>query len=118
MDFSQVSLIIVIMFQTAYHINNPIGCILFTFTSTETNRRNLFLSHFSILPQYRRYGYGRCLFESALEYSRYNRDTIESISLEVNINNPVVMKMYRKYGFTVTGMAKENTRFVMTVKNC
>lgn len=57
----------------------------------------------AVLPELRRRGIGSSLLQSALEELRQLRPDVESLTLEVRESNTPAIKLYEKFGFTITG---------------
>lgn len=60
------------------------------------------LNYIAVLEDYKR----KHIASNLMEYMLKNLEDIENISLEVNVNNEVAIKLYKKYGFEVVATRK------------
>lgn len=62
------------------------------------------ITNVAVLPQYRRFGIGKGLVQSALEFCR--NSNIVAVTLEVRKSNEAAISLYTKLGFEVQGIRK------------
>ena len=79
---------------------------------------DIHITNIVVKKSFRRFGIGSKILESIINLSKtYNLD---SITLEVNINNINAIKLYEKYGFKKLGIRKKYYKniedaFIMTL---
>ena len=65
---------------------------------------SIHIFHVFVNRENRGKGYSKLLVDNALKYAKNNQ--IKKITLAVNKNNPVAIKLYQKYGFYLVGENK------------
>lgn len=83
----------------AMHMDEPVGFILWQLVKGEAD-----VLSFAVLPEHRKQGIGRRLYEAAEQ--GLLRQGITQLFLEVAQNNEYAIAFYKHYGFVKTGIRK------------
>jgi ribosomal protein S18 acetylase RimI-like enzyme len=89
--------------------DEPIGMIVCWFNEGLKTRHTAEIYGFYVSPEHRGKGTGTKLFERAIALIRRNRGIIK-VSLAVNPEQRIALRIYRKEGFVVTGRTEKELK--------